>query len=48
MRAFHDALKHKPSCLFMTLGWSSTSVGSLVMRSMYLGLLERMVCGAPS
>jgi hypothetical protein len=43
MRGFHDLLKQKPSSLFILLGWSSISIVSLIMRSMYLGLVERMV-----
>jgi hypothetical protein len=42
MGGFHDLFRQKPSCLFITLGWSSISITSLTIRSMYLGLLERM------
>jgi hypothetical protein len=46
MRGFHDLIKQKPSSLFITLGWSSISVSSLMMRSMHLGLVDRalMLC----
>jgi hypothetical protein len=36
-RGFHDLLRQKPSSLFILLGWSS--IASLMMRSMYLGLV---------
>jgi hypothetical protein len=42
-RGFHDLLRQKPSSLFILLGWSSISIASLMMPSMYLGLVERMV-----
>jgi hypothetical protein len=43
MRGFHDdLLGQKPSPLFTFLGWSSISVTSLMMRSMYQRLVERM------
>jgi hypothetical protein len=43
MRGFHDLLRQKPYSLFILLGWSSISVTSPMMQSMYLGLVERMV-----
>jgi hypothetical protein len=43
MRGFHDLLRQKPFSLFILLGWSSILIASLMMRSMYLGLVERMV-----
>lgn len=36
-------LKQKPSSLFIVLGWSSISIASLMMQSMYLSLVERIV-----
>jgi hypothetical protein len=42
MRSFHDLLTQKPSFLFIMLTRSSISVTSLMMRSMYLGLVGRM------
>jgi hypothetical protein len=50
MRGFHDSFKEKPSYLFILLGLSLNSVASLIMRSLYLGLLQRTAvwCGAPS
>jgi hypothetical protein len=42
-RGFHDLLRQEPSYLFILLGLSSISIASLMMRSMYLGVVERMV-----
>jgi hypothetical protein len=39
MRGFHDWLKRRPSSLFM----QPISVVSLIIRSMYLDLIERML-----
>jgi hypothetical protein len=43
MRGFHDLLGQKPFYLLVLLGWSSISIASLMMQSMYLGLVARMV-----
>jgi pimeloyl-ACP methyl ester carboxylesterase len=43
MRGFRDLLRQKTSSLFIVLGWSSISIASLMMQSMYLDLVERMV-----
>jgi hypothetical protein len=40
---FHDLVRQKASSLFILLGRSSISIASLMMLSMYLGLMERMV-----
>jgi hypothetical protein len=42
MRGYHDLLRQKPSSMFVLLGWSSISVASLMVRSIYLGLMERL------
>jgi hypothetical protein len=42
MRGFHDSLRQKSSSLFILLGCSSIKIVSLMMQSMYLGLVERM------
>jgi hypothetical protein len=42
MRGFRDLFRQKPSSLFIMLGRSSISITSLTMRSMYLGLVEKM------
>jgi hypothetical protein len=39
---FHDLLRQKPSSLFILYGWSSVSMASLMMRSMYLVFVESM------
>jgi hypothetical protein len=41
-RGFHDLLRQKPISLFILLGWSSISMASLTMRSMYWILVARM------
>jgi hypothetical protein len=40
---FYDLLRQKPSSLFISLGWSSISVASVMMRFMYLVLVRRML-----
>jgi hypothetical protein len=42
MRGFLDFLRQKPTSLFILLGWSSISVASLTMQSMYQVLGARM------
>jgi hypothetical protein len=43
MRGFYDLLRQKPSSLFISLGWSSISIASLMMQFMYLDLVGRML-----
>jgi hypothetical protein len=40
---FHDRLRQRPSSLFMLFGCSSISVASLICRSMYLDLVDRIL-----
>jgi hypothetical protein len=40
MRGFHDRLRGRPSSLFLLFGCSSISMASLIIRSMYLDLVE--------
>jgi hypothetical protein len=42
IRGFHDLLRQKPSSLFILYEWSSISMASLMMRSMYLVFVESM------
>jgi hypothetical protein len=42
MRGFHDLLRHKPTSLWILLGWSSISMAFLTIRSMYRVLVARM------
>jgi hypothetical protein len=41
-RGFHDLLRQKPTSLYLLLGWSSISIASLTMQSMYRVLLARI------
>jgi hypothetical protein len=41
MRGFHDLLRQKPISLLIFLGWSSISMASPTMRSMYWVLVAR-------
>jgi hypothetical protein len=40
---FHDWLRQRPSSLFMLFGCSSISVASLINRSIYLDLVDRIL-----
>jgi hypothetical protein len=40
---FHDWLRQRPSSLFMSLGYSSISLASLINWSMYLDLMDRIL-----
>jgi hypothetical protein len=42
MRGSHDLLKQKPTSLYLLLGWSSISMVSLTMLSIYRVLVGRM------
>jgi hypothetical protein len=41
MSGFHDLLRQKHTSLFILFGWSSISMASLTMRSMYWVLVAR-------
>jgi hypothetical protein len=41
MSGFHELLRQKHNSLFILLEWSSISMASLTMRSMYLVLVAR-------
>lgn len=43
MWGFHDFLRQKSSSLFMLLGWSSVPVASIMILSIYLGLVKRIL-----
>jgi hypothetical protein len=43
MRGFHDRLRQRPSSLFMLFVFSSISMASLISRSMYLDLVDRIL-----
>jgi hypothetical protein len=42
IKYFHNLLRQKSSFLFMLKGWSTTSIASLTLQSMYLALVLRM------
>jgi hypothetical protein len=43
-RGVHDLIRQKPSSLLILLGWGSIVFASLMIGSIYLGLVEKMLC----